>query len=212
MLPALICVVVVGGLLVAEWRDFRLGIWIAKAAAATAYVWSAVSWGALDSLYGRWLLVGLVCCWWGDLLLVPRHNRAAFRAGIVAFLLGHVAYVVAFMQHKIDGLGLVAGAGVALVLAMFVARWLGPKLPFGYRNLVWTYVVIISGMLIAAFGAARGSGPSSIAIGAVLFAVSDLTVARDRFVSHAFANRLAGLPLYFAAQLVLAYTVVAVPV
>jgi uncharacterized membrane protein YhhN len=205
-------VVAVGGLLIAEQRDSILGIWIAKAIAASAYVGSAGSWGALDSLYGRWLLVGLVFCWWGDLLLVPRHHRAAFRAGIVAFLLGHVAYIVAFMRHSIDGLGLLVGAGVAGALAVYVGRWLGPKLPSGYRNLVWTYVVVISGMLIAAFGAARGSGPAGIAIGAAFFAVSDLTVARDRFVSHAFANRLLGLPLYFAAQLVLAHTVVSIPV
>jgi len=211
VLPTLVCVVAVGGLLVAEWRDSRLGIWIAKAVAASAYVWSALSLGALQSDYGRWLLVGLVFCWWGDLLLVPRHHRGAFRAGIVAFLLGHMAYIVAFIQHSIDGLGLVVGVGVAGALAVFVARWLGPELPSGYRNLVWAYVVVISGMLIAALGAARGSGPLGIAFGAVLFAVSDLTVARDRFVSHAFANRLLGLPLYFAAQLVLAHTVVSIP-
>jgi len=211
VLPTLVCVVAVGALLVAEQRDSRLGILVGKLVAASAYVWSALSWGALQSSYGRWLLVGLVFCWWGDVLLVPRHHRGAFRAGIIAFLLGHVAYVVAFCQHRIDGLGLVVGVGVAGALAVYVARWLGPKLPTAFRKLVWAYVVVISCMLIAALGAARGSGPLGIAFGAVLFAVSDLTVARDRFVSHAFANRLVGLPLYFAAQLVLAHTVVSIP-
>jgi uncharacterized membrane protein YhhN len=209
--PVLACVAAVIGLLVAEQRNSRLGIWIAKPLAASAYVWSALAWGALQSSYGRWLLVGLICCWWGDLLLVPRHHRRAFRAGILAFLLGHVAYVIAFSQHRIDHWGLALGVGLALVLAGFVARWLGPKLPTAFRKLVWAYVAVISGMLIAAFGAAMGSGPAGIAIGAVLFAVSDLTVARDRFVSHAFVNRLLGLPLYFAAQLVLARTVTAIP-
>lgn len=211
MLPVLICVVAIAGLLVAERRDSRLGIWIGKGVAASAYVWSAVSWGALGSLYGRWLLVGLICCWWGDLLLIPRHHRGAFGAGIIAFLLGHLAYIVAFCQHRFAGWSLVLGSGLAVILAAFVARWLGPRLSTAFRKLVWVYVVAISGMLIAAFAAAGGSGPESIAMGVVLFAVSDLTVARDRFVLRAFANRLLGLPLYFAAQLVLAHTVVSIP-
>jgi len=32
--------------------------------------------------------------------------------------------------------------------------------------------------------------------------VSDLSVARDRFVSRSFSNRAWGLPLYYAAQIV----------
>ena len=43
--------------------------------------------------------------------------------------------------------------------------------------------------------------------GAVLFAVSDISVARDQFVRPAFINRLWGLPLYYAAQLLLAGSV-----
>jgi hypothetical protein len=34
--------------------------------------------------------------------------------------------------------------------------------------------------------------------------VSDLFVARDRFVQPGFVNRLLGLPLYYAAQAMLA--------
>ena len=39
------------------------------------------------------------------------------------------------------------------------------------------------------------------------FALSDLSVARDRFVRPGFANAAWGLPLYFAAQLVIASSV-----
>jgi hypothetical protein len=45
--------------------------------------------------------------------------------------------------------------------------------------------------------------------GAVLFALSDVFVARDRFVHSGFANRQWGLPLYFLAQLILAASVAA---
>jgi uncharacterized membrane protein YhhN len=43
-----------------------------------------------------------------------------------------------------------------------------------------------------------------VAAGALLFAASDLAVARDRFVRPALRNKLWGLPAYFAAQLLLA--------
>lgn len=212
-MPAvLVCGLAVGALLIAEWHDSRLGIWVAKPVAAGSYIAAALAWGALNSLYGWWLLAGLICCWCGDLLLIPRQRRTAFRAGIVAFLIGHVAYVVAFLQHRIDASGLLLGTGLAVVLALSVARWLGPKLTFGTRNLVRAYTGVISAMLIVAFGATAGSGPLGIAAGAALFALSDLTVARDRFASRAFINRLLGLPLYFCAQLILAYSVVRPPV
>jgi hypothetical protein len=40
-----------------------------------------------------------------------------------------------------------------------------------------------------------------------MFYVSDLAVARQRFVAQSWTNKLWGLPLYFGAQLVLAATV-----
>ena len=44
-------------------------------------------------------------------------------------------------------------------------------------------------------------------VGAFAFYLSDLAVARQRFVVKSFTNKAWGLPLYFGAQLVLAWTV-----
>ena len=44
-------------------------------------------------------------------------------------------------------------------------------------------------------------------VGAIVFAASDVAVARDRFVARSFVNRAWGLPAYYAAQLVLAWSV-----
>ena len=68
------------------------------------------------------------------------------------------------------------------------------------------YVVTISLMVVVAAGA-MGAGGVLIPLGALLFYVSDLAVARDRFVAPGFANRLWGLPLYYTATLILAATV-----
>jgi hypothetical protein len=45
-----------------------------------------------------------------------------------------------------------------------------------------------------------------IFIGALLFYLSDLAVARERFFESGFENRLFGLPAYYAAQVILAMT------
>jgi hypothetical protein len=47
------------------------------------------------------------------------------------------------------------------------------------------------------------SSPSEETI-PLAFYLSDLAVARDRFVARAFVNRLWGLPLYYAAQILFA--------
>lgn len=206
-LPILVCVVAVVGLLLAEKSGSRWGIWLAKPVAAGAYVWAALTWGALETSYGRWVLLGLVLCFWGDVLLIPKNRRSWFRAGIIAFLSGHLAYIAAFLSLPTGKMGLLVGIFMAASLAWFVMSWLGPKLPGGFRRLVVIYVAVICSMLVAAYAAAEGSGVWGIAFGSSLFAISDISVARDRFVAKAFVNRSWGLPMYFAAQLILASTV-----
>jgi len=50
-------------------------------------------------------------------------------------------------------------------------------------------------------------GAIALLAGAALFFVSDLAVARDRFVAPGFANRLWGLPAYYAGQLLIAWSI-----
>jgi hypothetical protein len=68
---------------------------------------------------------------------------------------------------------------------------------------------VISVMVVAALATFGAHGNGAIVVGALAFYASDLSVARDRFVVHEFVNRLWGLPLYFGAQLVLAYSTMA---
>jgi uncharacterized membrane protein YhhN len=207
LVPIAVCAVCVAGLLVAERSHWRQGIWPFKPVAAGAYLWAAWAWGAPESAYGRWILLGLACCWCGDVLLIPKQKRAWFRAGIVAFLAGHLAYIRAFLHLPIGLVGLVVGNLIAAALALFVWTWLGPRLAADYRKLVALYVIVICTMVVAACAAADGVESWSIAAGATLFALSDVAVARDRFVTRSFINRAWGLPLYFTAQLILGSTV-----
>ena len=56
-------------------------------------------------------------------------------------------------------------------------------------------------------GASGATGLWLLLAGAFAFYVSDLAVARERFVSSSFLNRAWGLPLYYGAQILLAASV-----
>jgi len=87
-----------------------------------------------------------------------------------------------------------------------VLRWLGRSLPPDMVVAVRTYMIVIGVMSTLACGVTAAGGPWQVAVGALAFTASDVSVARDRFVKHEFVNRAWGLPLYFAAQLLLAVT------
>lgn len=204
--PYLLCAVAVAGLLLAEFRGSRKGLWLTKPLASLAFIWAGVAAGALESTYGQWVLAGLVLCLLGDVLLIPLERPAIFRAGVFAFLAGHVAYSAAFLTQPLDGFGLVGGAILLVVVVGSVLRWLAGSLP---ADMVWpvrVYMVVIGVMSTLACGVTAAGGPWAVAVGALAFTASDISVARDRFVRHDFLNRAWGLPLYYGAQLLIAST------
>ena len=207
MIPSIVvCVSAVACLLVAEWADSRIAKIAAKMSAATAFLAMALACGALESTYGQILLGGLALCWIGDACLLSPGQSTGFLAGIGAFLLGHIVYAIAFYQLGLDCTGLLIGALVIGGLAVVALRWLRPKVPDDFQIPVISYIGVISVMVIASIGAVAAGAPIILAIGAIVFGISDLFVARERFVSPGFDNAAIGLPAYFGAQLLLAYT------
>jgi uncharacterized membrane protein YhhN len=204
--PYLLCAVAVAGLLGAERRGSRAGLWLTKPVASLAFVWAALAMGALETTYGQLVLLGLVLCLLGDLLLIPLERPAVFRAGVFAFLAGHVAYSAAFLTRPISVAGLVAAAVLLALVLGGVLRWLAPSLPKDMAGTVRAYMVVIGLMSALACGVTAAGGPWAVAAGALAFTASDVSVARDRFVRHEFVNRAWGLPLYYAAQLLIAST------
>jgi uncharacterized membrane protein YhhN len=204
--PYVLCALAVAGLLWAEYRGSRPGLWLTKPLASAAFIWAGLAAGALDSPYGHWVLLGLLLCLLGDLLLIPIDRPGVFRAGVFAFLAGHVAYSAAFMTRPLDGFGLAAGAILLAVVVGGVLRWLGGSLPQGMAWPVRIYMIVIGVMATLACGVTAAGGPWAVAVGALAFTASDISVARDRFARHEFLNRAWGLPLYYGAQLLIAST------
>ena len=201
-----VCLAAAAALVWAEWRDRRMACALFKIIASTAFVLVAWRLDATESLYGRLILSALALSWVGDVLLLSARPRL-FLAGIGAFLLAHVTFAVAFAQRPVSALGL----GIALVamsaLGVVVLRWLWPHLSAFFRVAVGAYVAAIVAMCAFAIAVGAASGAWGIAAGAIAFAASDISVARDRFVHPGIANRAWGLPVYYAAQLVLASSV-----
>jgi uncharacterized membrane protein YhhN len=145
-----------------------------------------------------------VLCAAGDFCLL--FDRT-FDLGLISFLLGHLAYVAGFAValpcrdwSLLILIPMVAAGAIA-------ARWLWPHL--GRRRIsVTAYIIAISIMVwggVSAFS--KGALPWTAAAGAVLFYLSDLAVARQRFVHEDFINRALGLPIYYVGQLLLALTI-----
>ena len=214
-----ICAVAVGFLLVGEYCKHKLLRAIAKTIASLAFVLGAgmsrafqdpscdpVGWDD----YSHTILIGLVLGMVGDIALLGKSSRA-FLVGLVAFLLGHIAYVVAFAQLAPPDTWLhpyaiapVAVGGTALYL-------LWPRLG-EMRVPVIVYVITIVTMMAAAIAVARVTAlpdqvRALVVIGAGLFFASDLAVARDKFVGASFTNRAWGLPTYYAGQLLIAWSI-----
>jgi uncharacterized membrane protein YhhN len=204
--PIVACALGVAGLLVAEYRSSRAGKWLAKPIASAAFVWLGLASGASSTPYGRLVLLGLLFCMLGDLLLIPRGKPAVFRAGIFAFLAGHVAYSVAFLTQPLAAAGLVPGGLLLAAFIWAVLRWLGSSLPADMVAAVTAYMLVIGAMSALACGVTAAGGPAAVAAGALMFTASDVFVARNRFTKLDFANRALGLPLYYGGQLLLAST------
>ena len=196
-------------LLVFEKRDNLGGKLAVKPVLSCLFVLTALMAATHFSAYAIIVVAGLVLCLVGDVCLAfPQ--RAMFRAGLVAFLLGHVAYIVAFVAVARPNVGLGLAGVAALPVSGLVYYRLQPFLG-SMQKAVMAYIVVISLMVIAAGGVfgdgqLSASGRFLVLNGAFSFYLSDIFVARQRFVQASFWNRLIGLPLYYLGQFQIAYT------
>ena len=199
------------GLLFFEKRNSTRGLLLTKPFLSALFVATALSGPQPDPGYFRWILAGLLLCMTGDVFLIFFFSRKLFLAGLVSFLAGHLLYTVAFFSMA--GPGRISGIMIAFFLAVsgVVFAWLRPHL--GKMLIpVLAYIAIITAMVIGAASLAgtetvRFPGRALAFAGALLFYVSDIFVARQRFVTQNFFNRAVGLPLYFAGQILIAFSI-----
>ncbi|MEE9555863.1 MAG: lysoplasmalogenase, partial [Candidatus Adiutricales bacterium] len=156
------------------------------------------------------ILAGLIFCLMGDVFLALPQEKM-FTPGLGAFLTGHVFYIIAFNSLTGFNQWFSWQPLVVVIISAAVFIWLRPRLDH-MRLPVFLYVVVITIMVAGAWAVYRFSGCALtgqvfILGGAVLFYLSDLFVAVDRFVKEGYINRLIGLPLYYLGQFLLAFSV-----
>ncbi len=167
--------------------------WI-KMALAAGFVALGASRAGGDP-YSTWMVTGLLLSAAGDAFLLS-DSRPRFLAGLSAFLLAHLAYAAAFAPLSKPSPPALA---VVVLSTAAVLRWLWPRLG-SMRGPVVAYASVIGLMLWLA----SGTGRPVVLLGALLFWLSDLLVAKRRFDPRSRLDRAVGWPLYFAGQYLLA--------
>ncbi len=153
-----------------------------------------------------WVTGGLVLSLAGDVALMLRTDRW-FLIGLVFFLLAHVVYAVGFtMANGFHPQDAITGAAL-LVFGLGALAYLWPGL-MSMKVPVLAYVVIILFMVNRALSAFFGTTFSTtqawlLGLGAILFMLSDLLLAVNRF-RRPFRAEPLGLFLYFGGQLLIA--------
>jgi uncharacterized membrane protein YhhN len=165
---------------------------IAKPAVLVLLLLAALAWPMAPGasvLVRALLVVALATSLAGDVLLLP---PGRLLPGLVAFLIGHVAYTLAFAQLGGNVLWLLAGIVIASVVALTVGRRLvAAARPKGMSGPVAVYLAAIGAMAIAA---TRTGIPAAI-LGAWLFVASDTMLGFARFIVGTDAGGRAPRPL-----------------
>jgi uncharacterized membrane protein YhhN len=194
---AALCLIFLMELLHSEWKDNQRGRYFAKPLASLCFILFGLTAGG-EGTWAALVIAGLVLGAIGDVLLIPK-DRRAFLGGLVSFLLSHVAYLAAFLALGPDWTRAGIATPILIGIAAVVGRWLLPNVDAKMKGPVLAYIVAITAMVIASIGVSAVHWLLPLA--AAMFFVSDLAVARNRFVTPTPWNRMWGLPLYYGAQL-----------
>jgi len=160
-----------------------------------------------DPTYTWGVLVGLVLSLGGDVALMFKDNQKAFGVGLVLFLLAHIAYTVVFtLLGRVSPL---AAVSIPLLAAVGVGFYALIRSNLGQMRLpVIAYMVVISVMVSRAISTLASplfwTGQAvMVAVGAILFYLSDMILAANRFWRSWKYDRIS-LAFYYAGQLLIA--------
>ncbi len=205
-----LAIVLLAVLLFFEKRENRKGMLPTKTVLSLLFIVTAISQIHIMQPYTLFIIIGLLFCLGGDVFLALPQDRM-FLFGLISFLLGHVCYVIGFVWIAGPSKMTLIGIIVTMVLGGLIYVWLKPHLGTMKKPVI-AYILVISFMFTGAWSVLGMQQQPFIArllifAGAASFYISDIFVARDRFLKNAFINRLLGLPLYYVAQFMIALSI-----
>lgn len=158
---------------------------------------------------GRWFTLGLALSLAGDVFLMLPGDH--FLKGLAAFLLAHLAYIVAF---NLDGIILTPLSLILFVAILILAGFLLRRILMGIRGsgrksmtppVVFYAVVLVGTFWSASTTLMQPAWPPLAgflaAAGGALFFVSDAGIAWNRFVGPHPGGRVLEMITYHLAQL-----------
>ncbi|KJG04021.1 hypothetical protein UB33_21045 [Photobacterium angustum] len=156
-------------------------------------------WSGAPSFYYWAIVVGLCFSIIGDIYLMLPAGR--FLAGLMSFFLAHIAFTVAFAsqwQGTISWWLLVLCLAIGIVVFLLLLPSLAPL-----QTPVAFYILIIMAMIFAAgqyWLLSHSQAALFTIVGAILFVLSDLTLAVNRFKGEFGAAAVIIMSTYFIAQ------------
>ncbi len=182
----------------ATWSGRRSVRVVAKPATLVALIGVAATLDPVDPTIRTVMVVGLALSLTGDVFLLL--DERWFVAGLGSFLVGHIAYVVALQLAPTSSAWFAVGLAVVVASVALVGRRIVAAVGAGdQRGLVVpvvAYLVVISAMVVSAFGTASVWA----VLGAGLFYASDATLAWNRFVAPRRFGPVAVMVTYHLGQ------------
>jgi uncharacterized membrane protein YhhN len=209
VLMIILGIILLFGLLYYEKKKDRTPLLVMKSILSLLFVMTALLQPHSVPAYYHYLIIGLIFCLIGDVCLALPHEKV-FTGGLVAFLVGHVFYIFSFLSLTQIFHWISTGLFIFFGLSAFIFFWLRPHL----RSMlipVLLYILVITVMASGAWAvfwksSFQVSGRTLILVGSICFYLSDLFVARNKFIKEEYRNRLLGLPLYYTGQFLLAFS------
>lgn len=156
----------------------------------------------------KFLLIALTFSWIGDIILLfSERDELFFIAGLIAFLISHIVYILLFNKqliYKNRKNKAVFWIGVTSII-MYLVVMISILLPsLGDLTIpVFVYALVISTMLLFAFkGFLNWQEPGNwyILIGAIAFVSSDSLLAFNKFYSPIVMSSVLIMTTYLIAQ------------
>jgi len=201
----------------ALWKKWLRLEYLAKPAVMLVlFLWLWISTGLSGA--PLWFGIGILLSLAGDVLLMISLDRF-FLAGLMVFLLAHVAYLIGFNTPvpEISAWGFILAIMVGLGSMRIVRRILIALTANGQvrmRAPIIIYGTVISLMLLSAMmkltDLTWNTGAAAlVGVGAFLFYISDIILAWNKFVSPIQHGRIYNIGAYHLGQIALIAGVIA---
>lgn len=195
---------------------FRLEVIAKPGVMISLFLWLWLSAGLDGALF--WFGLGILLSLVGDVLLMISLDKF-FLAGLAAFLLAHIAYIVGFNIPipGMDFFGIVFAVMIGLGGARIIRRILDrlPATGQGQMRIpIIVYSAVISVMLLSAMmklvDISWNAGAAAlVSVGAFLFYLSDIILAWNKFVTPIKGGRIYNIAAYHLGQIALIAGVIA---